>query len=393
MGYTYRDLIARARLSRHNDPRDTQDDQAWVRFCEGVMALAARSEYAGIDLDLTLDCDVPSSPAEADRCFGCGSTVPLIRGGMLIGEDRYPCTDRWHERASQSTTTPDSRHDTASGVALDVERRTVLLVQHKLTGRWQFPGGHIDPDEHGAEAAVREVREETGLEATVWVPDELDVRYGRRLPAPMVVAEHEAPADPSRGEPSHHHLDQLYVLTADWNQPLTAQEDEVNGVAWFDVDAIGQADVREDVPVLLAMAWRLVTGEELGTPEADRTLSSTEWCVFYGGEHPYECEGELDAPDQSEACELAQRIRGSGVARRTVTHGPWEVVWTNPACPACGVEHDEGEWRQLGMVCCRCHQHTGDNNQGHAWRFCKVTKTTREFHFCCPDDCELEGSR
>lgn len=42
------------------------------------------------------------------------------------------------------------------------------------------------------------------------------------------------------------------------------------------------------------------------------------------------------------------------------------------------------------VVCSRCGKHTGNSNQGHYWAFCKVTKSLREFHSCCPGDCELE---
>jgi 8-oxo-dGTP pyrophosphatase MutT (NUDIX family) len=38
----------------------------------------------------------------------------------------------------------------------------VLLVQH-VEGRWQFPGGAIDPGEHPRDAAARECLEETGI--------------------------------------------------------------------------------------------------------------------------------------------------------------------------------------------------------------------------------------
>jgi hypothetical protein len=44
------------------------------------------------------------------------------------------------------------------------------------------------------------------------------------------------------------------------------------------------------------------------------------------------------------------------------------------------------------LVCARCKHHTGNSNQGHWWGYCKVTKTVRAFHFCCPGDCELEAS-
>lgn len=42
------------------------------------------------------------------------------------------------------------------------------------------------------------------------------------------------------------------------------------------------------------------------------------------------------------------------------------------------------------MVCARCANHTGNSSQGHYWGLCKVTKQKRRFHFCCPNDCELE---
>lgn len=45
---------------------------------------------------------------------------------------------------------------------------SVLLVQRgkgALVGLWSLPGGHIEPGETAKAAAVREVREETGVEA------------------------------------------------------------------------------------------------------------------------------------------------------------------------------------------------------------------------------------
>ena len=46
----------------------------------------------------------------------------------------------------------------------------VLLIERAkgaLKGRWSLPGGHIEPGETARAAALREVREETGVEADI----------------------------------------------------------------------------------------------------------------------------------------------------------------------------------------------------------------------------------
>lgn len=40
----------------------------------------------------------------------------------------------------------------------------ILLVDHVKAGLWLPPGGHVDPDEHPADTARREGREELGVE-------------------------------------------------------------------------------------------------------------------------------------------------------------------------------------------------------------------------------------
>lgn len=60
-------------------------------------------------------------------------------------------------------------------------------------------------------------------------------------------------------------------------------------------------------------------------------------------------------------------------------------------CPAHPEGHTRLEWHTLGYLCARCGEHTGNNHQGHYWRWCKVTGTLRDFHMCCPGNCELEA--
>lgn len=51
-----------------------------------------------------------------------------------------------------------------------IERNGTLLLTHWRRGKyhgWTLPGGGIEPGEHPTDAVIREVKEETGLDATV----------------------------------------------------------------------------------------------------------------------------------------------------------------------------------------------------------------------------------
>jgi len=94
------------------------------------------------------------------------------------------------------TTLP--RHVTASAVVLDPRRRLVLLHLHRRLGRWLQPGGHVETGERPEDAAVRESREETGVE----------VRHPASGPLVVHLDEHPGPD-------AHIHLDLRYLLLAD----------------------------------------------------------------------------------------------------------------------------------------------------------------------------------
>lgn len=169
------------------------------------------------------------------------------------------------------TVTADTRHLTASAAVFDPRAGLYLVVHHLLTGQWQFPGGHLDPDETGDECARREVREETGVDCSIWMstptPARITVPNGRTKPGPFMVCEFPAPADPAKGNPAHSHIDLLYLATADSSLPMVGQEDEVAGVAWLPVGDRGAA-VRPDVPFVVEAAWQYLcdrSGLPLGT--------------------------------------------------------------------------------------------------------------------------------
>jgi 8-oxo-dGTP pyrophosphatase MutT (NUDIX family) len=113
-------------------------------------------------------------------------------------------------------------HITASGLVID--NKKVLLIFHPFIKRWFQPGGHIDDGESPADAAIREVYEETGL---VCVLDSED-------PEPIDIDVHEIPENPTKGEDAHLHIDLLYCLRVS-RQEKSAED---NACAWISFDQI-----------------------------------------------------------------------------------------------------------------------------------------------------------
>jgi len=113
-------------------------------------------------------------------------------------------------------------HITASGLVVD--NKKVLLIFHPFIKRWFQPGGHIDDGESPADAAIREVYEETGL---VCVLDSED-------PEPIDIDVHEISENPTKGEDAHLHIDLLYCLR------VSRQEKSAEDIAcaWIPFDQI-----------------------------------------------------------------------------------------------------------------------------------------------------------
>lgn len=115
-------------------------------------------------------------------------------------------------------------HITASAWILSPDHRQVLLTHHRKLDRWLQLGGHCDGERDPREAALREAREESGLERFRFLPDAAD-------PLPLDLDIHLIPAHGS--DPAHLHLDVRFLLVAEPGQTLRAS-DESNALQWFE---------------------------------------------------------------------------------------------------------------------------------------------------------------
>ena len=107
-------------------------------------------------------------------------------------------------------------HMTASSWIVNAERTKVVMVYHRIYDSWSWTGGHADGEEDLLAVALREGREETGLQNVRAVDEDI---FSLEV---LTVDGHE-----KRGEyvPSHLHLNVTYLLEADEREKLCVCEE------------------------------------------------------------------------------------------------------------------------------------------------------------------------
>ena len=150
------------------------------------------------------------------------------------------------------------KYFTATGMVFN-EINEILLVKHKRFGVWLPPGGLLEENEAPHEAALREILEETGIEAAI-IPMEqgTSAPHCKELPRPFAV---NAVAIKGDGDYALH--DTIYLCRAVGGE-LSARLDEVDDAGWFSYDEFMRLETFENIAVIVKKAVEYVTFVQKG---------------------------------------------------------------------------------------------------------------------------------
>lgn len=139
-------------------------------------------------------------------------------------------------------------HFTASAWIVNPARTHALMAWHNLYNSWSWTGGHADGDSDLLAVALREAREETGIQRVSPVSPEI---FSVEI---LTVNSH---VKRGRFVSSHLHLNVTYLLEADDRQPLRSKPDENSAVRWM---PLAEAEDNREEP-FMAVIYRKLNGK------------------------------------------------------------------------------------------------------------------------------------
>ncbi len=109
-----------------------------------------------------------------------------------------------------------------------VYQSKVLLRKHDKYKIWLSVGGHIELDEDPNQAALREVKEEVGLDVTLYAGQTLEphTEHYRELISPPFLDRH-------RINENHEHITMVYFASSNTDQLVLSEQEKTEECRWF----------------------------------------------------------------------------------------------------------------------------------------------------------------
>lgn len=124
--------------------------------------------------------------------------------------------------------------------------KKVFLIFHKKFNKWQQPGGHIEQFENPVEAAIREIKEETGININFLKKQIQRVdKDGQFLPLPRFIMEQTIPK--YKNCPEHFHLDIQFLIEIEEETKNSSKKD----MGWFTKKEALKLSIHEDTRVAI----------------------------------------------------------------------------------------------------------------------------------------------
>lgn len=122
-----------------------------------------------------------------------------------------------------------------------VDEKKTLLIFHKKLRMWLPPGGHMDNGELPEQTAVREVREETGLDVKIIS------KRKENEPLSLIMPEYIQLENIWEDEKEkHEHIDFIY-LGVPVSGTVRQQMEEIDDVKWFSEKELNSKEVHPNI--------------------------------------------------------------------------------------------------------------------------------------------------
>jgi ADP-ribose pyrophosphatase YjhB (NUDIX family) len=126
------------------------------------------------------------------------------------------------------------------------EGDSILLIFHRKLQKWLPPGGHLNPNELPHEGAIREAKEETGIDVEIILDENTWVERwnASSFPRPYFCLLQEIPA--FGDEPAHQHVDFSFIAKPIGGETCH-QAEEVDAARWFTLAEIEELESDKDI--------------------------------------------------------------------------------------------------------------------------------------------------